>query len=111
MSFWDHIKPAARLPQATAVDLSPDQRVLTLTWDDGQRTQVTARALRQSCPCAECVDEWTHQRRLDPDKVPEDLKLLDTRPVGNYALQFQFGDAHSTGIFNWSLLRQLGAPA
>ncbi|HZN95809.1 MAG TPA: DUF971 domain-containing protein [Myxococcales bacterium] len=111
MSFWDHIKPAARPPQATAVDLSGDRRTLALTWDDGQRTQVGARALRQGCPCAECVDEWTHQRRLDPEKVPQDLSILELRPVGNYALAFQFSDAHQTGIFNWSLLRQLGGPA
>ncbi|HVE84621.1 MAG TPA: DUF971 domain-containing protein [Myxococcales bacterium] len=111
MSFWDHIKPAARPPQATAVDLSPDQKVLALAWDDGQRTQVTARALRQNCPCAECVDEWTRQRTLDPAKVPEDTRILDVRPVGNYALAFQFSDAHQTGIFNWSLLRELGTRA
>lgn len=111
MSFWDHIKPAARPLHATAVDLSEDRRTLTLTWEDGQRTQVGARALRQACPCAECVDEWTRQRTLDPEKVPEDLRILELRPVGNYALSFQFGDAHQTGIFNWSLLRQLGGPA
>jgi DUF971 family protein len=111
MSFWDHIKPAARPPQATAVDLSGDGRTLTLTWDDGQRTQVSARALRQACPCAECVDEWTQKRTLDPEKVPEDLRILDVGQVGNYALKFTFGDAHQTGIFNWSLLRQQGRPA
>ena len=58
------------------MDLSADQQVLTLSWDDGQKTQVTARALRQGCPCAECVDEWTHQRRLDPEQVPLDLRIL-----------------------------------
>ncbi|HYV46812.1 MAG TPA: DUF971 domain-containing protein [Myxococcaceae bacterium] len=111
MTFWDHIKPAERPPQATAVDLSPDQQVLTLTWDDGQKTQVTARALRQGCPCAGCVDEWTHQRTLDPEKVPQDLRALSMRAVGNYAVAFQFSDAHQTGIYHWTLLRQLSRPA
>ena len=111
MSFWDHIKPAARAPQATGVDLSEDRRTLTLSWDDGRKTRVGARALRQACPCAECVDEWTQKRTLDPEKVPSDLRALSMRAVGNYAVAFQFSDAHQTGIFNWTLLRQLGGPA
>lgn len=107
MSFWDHIKPTKRPPVATAVDLSADQRALHLTWDDGRSTQVSARALRQHCPCAECVEEWTGRRTFDPERIPEDLRILELAPVGNYALSFQFGDAHRTGIFNWSLLREL----
>jgi DUF971 family protein len=105
MSFWDHIKPTPRPVRATAVDLTADGRRLTLAWDDGQKTEVTARALRQACPCAECVDEWTRKRTFDPATVPEDMKILEVRPVGNYALSFTFGDAHATGIFNWGLLR------
>jgi DUF971 family protein len=111
MSFWDHIKPSTRPPAATAVDLSPDQQVLTIRWDDGKRTAVTARALRQSCPCAECVDEWTRQRTFDQEKVSADIRILEVRPVGNYALAFQFSDAHATGIFNWTLLRELSREA
>lgn len=111
MSFWDHIKPATRPPAATSVDLSPDQQVLSLGWDDGRRTAVTARALRQGCPCAECVDEWTRKRTFDPEKVPEQMRILEMRPVGNYALSFQFSDAHATGIFNWSFLRELSRDA
>jgi DUF971 family protein len=111
MSFWDHLKPAVRPPSATSVDLSPDHQSLRMAWDDGKTTTVRARALRVSCPCAECVDEWTHERRVDPAKVPEDLKILEMRPVGNYALNFTFGDAHQTGIFNWGFLRELSAPA
>jgi DUF971 family protein len=110
MTFWDRIKPAERPPQATAVDVSPDQQRVLLTWDDGARTEVSGQKLRQNCPCAECVDEWTRQRTLDPAKVPADTKLLSMRPVGNYAVAFQFSDAHQTGIFNWSLLKQLSQP-
>lgn len=107
MSFWDHIKPTTRPPQATAVDLSPDQQKVTLTWDDGKVTAVTARTLRQACPCAECVDEWTRKRTFDPAKIPEEMKILEVAPVGNYALSFGFADAHRTGIFNWSFLREV----
>lgn len=105
MSFWDHLKPATRPSSVTAVELSADQRTLALTWDDGKRTSVSARALRQRCPCAGCVDEWTRERTLDPATIPEELRILQVRPVGNYALAFTFSDNHQTGIYDWPLLR------
>jgi DUF971 family protein len=107
MSFWDHIKPTKRPPVATSIDLSPDQQLLSLTWDDGQLTRVTARALRQQCPCAECVEEWSGKRTYDVEKIPAETKVIEVAPVGNYALCFVFSDAHRTGIFNWSYLREL----
>jgi DUF971 family protein len=107
MSFWDSIKPAKKALKATQVDLSPDQRALKLSWEDGKVTEITAQALRRACPCAECVEEFTGRRVLDPAKVPDDLKIVDIAPVGNYALTFTFGDAHRIGIFNWEFLRQL----
>ncbi len=106
MTFWDHIKPTRRPPTATAVDLSPDQRVVSLTWEDGKHTQLTARTLRQNCPCAECVEEWSGRRTFEPEHIP-DTKILEVAPVGNYALTFTFGDLHRTGIFEWSYLREL----
>ena len=108
-SFWDSIKPAARVPVAVQVDPSVDQRSLRLVWDDGLSTQVTARTLRQHCPCAECVEEWSGKRTFDVEKIPSDLKVIEISPVGNYALCFTFGDLHRIGIFNWKTLRELSA--
>ncbi len=107
MSFWDHIKPTQRPPVATQVDVSPDQQRVVLRWDDGRQTTVTARTLRQHCPCAECVEEWSGKRTFDQETIPADLKVIEVAPVGNYALTFTFGDAHRIGIFNWSFLREL----
>lgn len=107
MSFWDSIKPAKRASVATAVDLSPDQQTLHLQWDDGATTQVSGRTLRQYCPCAECVEEWSGKRTYDVEQIPDGMKVLEVSPVGNYALSFTFGDLHRTGIFNWSTLREL----
>ena len=53
-----------------------------------------------------CVHELTGAPLLDPAKVPGDVTFKGYHPVGNYALQFQFSDGHSTGIYTWSLLRQ-----
>lgn len=105
-NFWKHLKPVAKAPVATNIELSEDGRTIRLTWDDGKVTQVAARTLRQLCPCAECVDEWTNQRTLDPSKVAEDLTIREAQAVGNYALSFTFSDAHATGIFQWNHLRE-----
>jgi DUF971 family protein len=107
MSFWDHIKPSKAPPRASAVDLSPDRRTVTLTWEDGKVTRVTAQTMRQACPCAECVEEFSGRRVLDVSKVPESLTIVELAQVGNYALTFTFGDAHRIGIFNWGFLREL----
>jgi DUF971 family protein len=107
MSFWDSIKPAKRAPVATAAEVSADQKSLALTWNDGVSTSVTARVLRQYCPCAECVEEWSGRRTFDIEKIPTEMKIIEVAPVGNYAITFTFGDMHRTGIYVWEHLRQL----
>ncbi len=106
-NFWDSIKPATRVPVAVQVDLSVDQRVLGLKWDDGVESKVTSRALRQNCPCAECVEEWSGKRTFDQEKIPIEMKIIELSAVGNYALTFTFGDLHRIGIYNWKHLREL----
>lgn len=107
MSFWDSLKPHKKIPVAVGVTLSADQKSVELTWEDGVKSTVGARKLRQWCPCAGCVEEMTGRRTLDQASVSEDIKVLEISPVGNYALSFRFGDAHGTGIYNWEYLRQL----
>ena len=106
-AFWDSLKPAKKVPVAVNIAVAKDQRALTLTWDDGVVTQVTGRALRQNCPCAECVEEWSGKRTFDQERIPSELKVNEISPVGNYALSFTFGDLHRVGIFNWKHLREL----
>lgn len=107
MSIWDSVKPAKKTLSATAVVLSKDKRSLQLTWTDGTTTQASARSLRQACPCAGCVEEWTGRRTLEPESVPEDISVAQVESVGNYALLFHFSDAHHTGIYQWEYLRSL----
>ena len=111
MSIWNSVKPAKKPVNATQVNLSPDGRTLSLTWSDGTSSSLGARFLRQSCPCAGCVEEWSGKRTLDVDSVPEEMKIVELAPVGNYALSFTFGDLHRTGIFQWETLRALSAVA
>jgi DUF971 family protein len=106
-AFWNHLKPSVRAPAATNVQLLPGGKALTLDWEDGKATTVQARALRQNCPCAECVEEWSGRRTFEPTAIPEDMTVKAVQAVGNYALSFTFGDNHSTGIFQWTTLREL----
>lgn len=106
MSFWDRIKPAEREPAVVNASLAPDRKHLALTWDDGKTSIGSARQLRQTCPCAACVDEWTNKRTLDPEKVPADITVKDVATVGNYALALVFSDGHGTGIYPWKHLRE-----
>ena len=108
MSFWDKLKPSApAAPSAIHMDVTGDGKVLRLHWEDGKRTAASARDLRLLCPCAACVDEWTSAKTLDPATVPETLTIQGVTPVGNYALRINFSDHHSTGIYPWTVLREV----
>ncbi len=109
MSFWDTLKPSKRAAQCTGVVLSEDRKALSLTWNDGTAHVLSARLLRQYCPCAECVEEWSGKRTYDVEQIPADMKIVEVASVGNYALTFTFGDLHRTGIFNWETLQALSA--
>jgi DUF971 family protein len=110
LSFWDRIKPAPKPVTATDAQVSEDGTRLSLTWEDGFKTSASAQLLRQQCPCAGCVDEWTNKRTLDTTQVPADTRIAHMQPVGNYALTFAFSDGHGTGIYTWKHLRDITQP-
>jgi ATP-binding protein involved in chromosome partitioning len=78
---------------------------IVILWDDGHRSIHPHRFLRLRCQCAQCVDEMSGRPRLDPARVPQDVQAVDYMPVGNYALQFLWSDAHYTGIYTFRFLR------
>lgn len=84
-----------------------EKGVLGIEWSDGHQGVYPVRVLRLHCPCAACVDEWSGERRLKPDDVPLFIMVQDIQPVGRYALQFSWSDGHDTGIYSYTLLRQL----
>lgn len=80
---------------------------ISINWSDGAETKYYAVHLRRSCPCAGCINEWTGEKQLDDDKVPDDLSFRHISIVGRYALNFHFSDGHDTGIFSFAFLRKL----
>ena len=83
------------------------EKSVRILWDDGHQSVYPHRFLRLACPCASCIDEMTRESRLDPASVPEDVHAEDHMPVGNYAIQFLWSDAHYTGIYTHEMLQNI----
>ncbi len=80
---------------------------ILITWNGSTRQLFSLRQLRLLCPCAGCVDEMTGKRVVTLDKVSPEIRLLESKPVGRYALQFRWSDGHSTGIYSYTYLQTL----
>ena len=74
---------------------------------DGHDSRYPFELLRNHCPCAVCVDEWTGKRKKLILLLPSDFRPLGINPVGNYAIQVSWSDGHNTGIYSFSSLREL----
>ena len=89
---------------------------LEIDWQDGHRSAWSFAWLRDGCPCATCIDERKSQGRKagQPKPKPAELLPMYTPPakpasahaVGRYALQFNWLDGHSGGIYSWDYLRR-----
>ena len=91
--------------KAKEVVITPE--AITIHWEDGHTCVYPHRYLRLQCQCATCVGEWPNKGELDPATVREDVQALDHMPIGNYAIQFLWSDTHYTGIYPYTVLRQL----
>jgi len=80
---------------------------LRIEWNDGSRDDFSVVALRQACPCAACVNEWTGEKLLDPKSIPADVKPVKIVSVGRYAMGIHWSDRHTTGIFAYDYLKNL----
>ena len=81
--------------------------VLRVTWADGRECLYEAPRLRRVCPCAQCVNEFTGERVLRPETIPDTLSIGDLGLVGRYALNFRWSDGHDSGIYSFRYLRAL----
>lgn len=93
----------------TPIDIkaSLSDRKLVVTWTPDHLSDFPFKYLRCHCGCAECVDERTGIRRLDPATVPDDVALQDMSLVGNYALKILWSDGHDVGLYSWDYMQRL----
>ena len=78
-----------------------------IAWNDGHVSSYPSWYLREKCPCAVCVEEFTGARKVVSGSIPASLERVGIGPIGNYALHFSWSDGHSTGIYTFELLRKL----
>lgn len=87
-----------------------------ITWADGHTSHFDFAFLRENCPCATCNDERAKKESMAAMNLPASPVLPMYKPkaraqsasqVGNYAIQINFTDGHSTGIFSYDHLRSI----
>jgi DUF971 family protein len=93
-------------PWPTELRLRKDRKTLAVTFDDGESFELAAEYLRVRSPSAEVQGHSPSERRIVSGK--QDVQILELHPVGNYAVRPVFDDMHSTGIFSWDYLFELG---
>lgn len=87
---------------------------LRIHWSDDVCLDYTVQALRDACPCATCREQRATPAGANilPILKPEEtvpLGIRGMRPIGNYAYGIEFTDGHDTGIYDFDVLRALGA--
>jgi hypothetical protein len=101
----DELLPLPRIaitPEKVRVLLT-EGKGLEIDWNDGHR-------------CATCIEERKLEGRKAGQPKPKPVELLPmytprTKPgsahaVGRYAIQFNWLDGHSGGIYSWEYLRR-----
>jgi DUF971 family protein len=88
------------------IRLHKDRKTLTVTFGAAERYDLPAEYLRVKSPSAEVKGHSPQERKTVAGK--RDVAILEVLPVGNYAVRLVFDDLHSTGIFDWNYLRDLG---
>lgn len=84
-----------------------DEKSFGIKWSDQQEVVYNTKSLRERCPCAGCVDEYTGKRL--PKKADLDSSAYvpaQIRSIGRYALSISFQDGHNSGIYSFDSLRK-----
>jgi DUF971 family protein len=78
---------------------------LEVVFDDA-RYELPAEYLRVYSPSAEVRGHGGGEPLLILEKENVGISRIDA--VGNYAVRLYFSDGHSTGLYSWDVLRDLG---
>jgi DUF971 family protein len=90
---------------------------LEIDWVDGHKSAWNFAWLREACPCATCVEQRNLEGRKPGQPKPKPAAVLpmytpppkpaSAHAVGRYAIQFNWLDGHSGGIYSWEYLRRV----
>lgn len=116
-SAEDKPLPRISVTPAKVRVLLTEGKGLEIDWADGHRSAWSFAWLRDACPCAICIEERGQQGRKPGQPKSKSAQLLpmytppakpgSVQPVGRYAIQFNWLDGHSGGIYSWEYLRRV----
>lgn len=102
-------------PHPLSIDLDR-QTELRIRWSDQTTSVVPLAQLRRACPCAACRTQRDEAQQAGNLPViagggkQADMTTADSAElVGRYGLRIHWADGHSTGVYEYGLLRRLGA--
>ncbi len=81
-------------------------KTLTVSFEGGETFDLAAEYLRVKSPSAEVQGHSPDERKTVPGK--KNVAIIEVLAIGNYAVRLVFDDMHSTGIFSWDYLSDLG---
>ncbi len=93
-------------PRPTEITLHSESRVLEIAFSDGRMFRLPYEFLRVYSPSAEVRGHGPGQEQLQVGK--RNVTIVSAETVGHYGFQPTFSDGHSTGIYSWDLLYELG---
>jgi len=91
---------------ADGMRLHKDPQGLGGCLDNGEAFDLAAEYLRVRSPSAEVQGHSAASRKNRRGK--RNVAILEVHPIGNYAVRLVFDDMHSTGIYSWDYLLELG---
>ncbi|MBI4289862.1 MAG: DUF971 domain-containing protein [Betaproteobacteria bacterium] len=93
-------------PIPTEIKLRQKSRLMEIAFSDGKVFELPYEFLRIHSPSAEVRGHGPGQETLQIGKKNVEITAIDA--VGSYAIQPIFSDGHSTGIYSWDYLYELG---
>lgn len=113
----DRLLPREAVTPAKVRVLLTEGKGLEIDWADGHKSAWNFAWLREACPCATCIEQRSLEGRKpgQPKAKPTAVLPMYTPPpkpasahaVGRYAIQFNWLDGHSGGIYSWEYLRRM----
>jgi DUF971 family protein len=96
----------AQTPLPTEIKLHQASRVLEVVFANGRSFRLPYEFLRVHSPSAEVRGHGPGQETLQAGK--RGVTIASVEPIGHYALRPTFSDGHTTGIYSWDYLYELG---
>ena len=93
-------------PNPISINLHQKSRILEIEFDDGEKFDLSCEYLRVYSPSADVKGHGPGQEVLQVGK--ENVNINEIEPMGNYAIRLVFDDGHSTGLYSWTYLYELG---